>query len=128
MTKHKRQIKGFPSCSVVKKSACNAGNVGSSLGSGRSTEGGNYNPLQYSCLGNSIERGAEQAAVHRVAELNTTEVIEHAHRDRFRASPLAQWKTICLQCRRPGFNPWVGKIPLGEGIVTCSSILAWRIP
>ena len=29
---------------------------------------------------------------------------------------------------RPGFDPWVGKIPLEEGMATHSSILAWRIP
>ena len=29
---------------------------------------------------------------------------------------------------RPGFNPWVGKIPLEEGMATHSSILAWKIP
>ena len=29
---------------------------------------------------------------------------------------------------RPEFNPWVGKIPLEEGMATHSSILAWRIP
>ena len=28
----------------------------------------------------------------------------------------------------PGFNPWVGMIPLEEGMATHSSILAWRIP
>ena len=33
-----------------------------------------------------------------------------------------------LQCRRSGFDPWVGKIPLEEGMATHSSILAWRIP
>ena len=32
------------------------------------------------------------------------------------------------QYRRPGFNPWVGKIPLEEGMATHTSILAWRIP
>ena len=32
-----------------------------------------------------------------------------------------------MQCRRPGFDPWVGKIPW-EGIATHSSILIWRIP
>ena len=35
---------------------------------------------------------------------------------------------ICLQCRRPGFDPWVRKIPLQKAMVTNSSILAWRIP
>ena len=34
---------------------------------------------------------------------------------------------ICLQCGRPGFNPWVGRIPLEEGMATHSSILAWRL-
>ena len=29
---------------------------------------------------------------------------------------------------RPGFNPWVGKIPPGEGMATHLSILVWRIP
>ena len=33
-----------------------------------------------------------------------------------------------LQCRRPGFHPWVRKIPLEEGMATHSSILVWRIP
>ena len=40
---------------------------------------------------------------------------------------ISRWR-ICLQCRRPGFDPWVGKIPLEKGIATHSSILAWRIP
>ena len=33
-----------------------------------------------------------------------------------------------LQCRRSGFDPWVGKIPLEEGMATHSSLLAWRSP
>ena len=37
-------------------------------GSGRSPGGGNDNPLQYSCLGNSMERGAWWAAVHEAAQ------------------------------------------------------------
>ena len=35
---------------------------------------------------------------------------------------------VCLQCGRPGFDHWVGKIPWWEGMVSHSSILAWRIP
>ena len=38
------------------------------------------------------------------------------------------WERIHLQCGRPGFNPWVGKIPLENGKATHCSILAWRIP
>ena len=41
--------------------------------------GGCSNPLQYSCLENSTDRGAWQAMVHRVTELDTTEVTKHAH-------------------------------------------------
>ena len=33
-----------------------------------------------------------------------------------------------LQCRRPGFDPWVEKIPLEKEMATHSSILAWVIP
>ena len=38
------------------------------------------------------------------------------------------WQRICLQCRRPRFNPWVGKIPLEKEVGTHSSTLAWEIP
>ena len=48
-------------------SAGDARNLGSIPGSGRSPEAGNGNPLQYSCLGNPMDRGAWQATVHRVA-------------------------------------------------------------
>ena len=67
---------GLPSGSAVKKSACDAGAGGATSlfpGSGRSPGGGNGNPLQYSCLGNTMDRGAWQATVHRVAESDTTE-------------------------------------------------------
>ena len=54
-------ISGFPGGSVVKNPPANAGDVGdvcSIPGSGRSPGGGNGNPLQYSCLENSMDRGA----------------------------------------------------------------------
>ena len=53
--------RGFPDGLVGKESAYNAGDLrdaGSILGSGRSPGGGNGNPLQYSCLGNPMDRGA----------------------------------------------------------------------
>ena len=50
--------KGFPDSSVGKESVCNAGNPGLILGLGRSLGEGNGNPLQYSCLGVPIDRGA----------------------------------------------------------------------
>ena len=63
-------ILGFSNGSLVKESACNAGdtgNVGSIPGSGRSPEGGNGNPLQYSCQENPMDRGVWWATVHKVA-------------------------------------------------------------
>ena len=58
---------------MLKESACNAGDLGSIPGSGRSHGEGNSNPLQYSCLGNPMDRGAWQIIVHGVAELDKTE-------------------------------------------------------
>ena len=43
-------------------------------GSGRAPGGGSGNPPQYSCLGNPMDRGAWWATVHKVAELDMTEV------------------------------------------------------
>ena len=51
-------VLGFPGGSVVKSPPANAGDEGSIPGLGRSPEEGNGNPLQYSCLGNPMDRGA----------------------------------------------------------------------
>ena len=59
-------IWGFPGGSDGKESACNAGDVGSVPGSERSPGEGNDNALQYSCLENSMDRGAWRAVVHGV--------------------------------------------------------------
>ena len=62
---------GFPSGSDSKKSACNVGNQDSIPGSGRSPGGGHGNPLQYSCLENSMDRGAWRATIHGVTKSQT---------------------------------------------------------
>ena len=54
--------KGFPGGSDGKKSTCNAGDPGVIPGSGRSPGEGNGNPLQCSCLGNPMFRGAWQVS------------------------------------------------------------------
>ena len=64
-------IDGFPGGSEVKSSVCNAGDLGSIPGSGRSPGEGNGNPLQYSCLENSMDRGAWLAIVHGIVEGQT---------------------------------------------------------
>ena len=56
----------FPDGSDGKESACNAGDLGSIPGSGRSPRGGHGNPFQYSYMENPIDRGVWQAADHRV--------------------------------------------------------------
>ena len=60
------RTKGFPSGSDGKASAYNVGDLGSIPGSGKSPGEGNGNPLQYSCLENSMDRGAWWATVHGV--------------------------------------------------------------
>ena len=61
----------FPGGSAVKNPPANARDVGLISGSGRSPGVGNGNPLQYSCLGNPMDRGAWHAAVHGVAKNQT---------------------------------------------------------
>ena len=59
---------------VVKNPAASAGDTkdaGSISGSGRSPGEGNGNPLQYSCLEDPMDRGAQPATVHEVAESQT---------------------------------------------------------
>ena len=61
---------GFPGGTVVKNPPAKAGDardMNSIPGSGRSSGVGNENPLQYSRLGNSMDRGARWATVYRVA-------------------------------------------------------------
>ena len=61
----------FPGGSDSKESACNVGDPGSILGLGRSPGEGNVNPLQYSGLQNSVDRGAWQATVLAVTKSRT---------------------------------------------------------
>ena len=74
-------ILGVPGGTGVKNLLANARDprdAGSILGSERPPGVGNGNPLQYSCLGNLMHRGACWATVHWVAESDTTERM-HTH-------------------------------------------------
>ena len=73
-------VTGFPGGSVVKNLPADAGDardVGLIPGLGRSLGEGNGNPLQYSCLGNLMDRGAWWAAVHGVTK---SQMLQSAHR------------------------------------------------
>ena len=63
-------LNGFPG---GKESTCQVGDTGSIPGAGRFPGEGNGNPLQYSCLGNPVDRGVWRATIHKVAkELDMT--------------------------------------------------------
>ena len=64
---------GFPGSSDGKESACNTGDPDSIPGPGKSPGEGHDNPLQYSCLENSMDRGAWKAKVHGHKESDMTE-------------------------------------------------------
>ena len=68
-------LRGFPGGSDSKESACNARDLGSFPGSGRSPGEGNGYPLQYSCLENSMDRGTWQATVLEVTKSRTQQKI-----------------------------------------------------
>ena len=67
-------IYGFPNASVLKNPLANAGDMGSVLGSGRYPGEWNGNPLQYSCLENSMDRGACGPQ-----SMGSQRATEHAH-------------------------------------------------
>ena len=66
-----RQSLGFPGGSDGKEFSCTVGDLGSFPELGRSPGGGHDNPVQYSCLGNPMDRGAWRAIVHGFAESQT---------------------------------------------------------
>ena len=93
---------GFPHWLSDKESACNAGDRGSIPGLGRSPGGGHGNPLQYSCLENSMDRGAQQVAVHGVAkswtqlkQLSTAAAYNDNYAPTFR-------RNKCWECKEVG--------------------------
>ena len=63
---------GFPGSSVVNNPPAIVEDAGSIPGLERFLGEGNGNPLQYSCLGNSMDRGDWQAIVHKVAKESDT--------------------------------------------------------
>ena len=63
---------GLPGWLSCEESTCQCRKHGSIPGLGKSPGGGHGNPLQYSCLGNHMDRGAWQDTVHKVTESDMT--------------------------------------------------------
>ena len=76
--------------SVSKDSACNAGDLGSIPGLGRSPREGNGNPLQCYCPENPMDRGAWQATVHGVSRVGHDLVTEERETDIIFISKIGQ--------------------------------------
>ena len=104
----------------LKESVCNAGDLGSIPGLGRSPGEGNGNPLQPSCLENPHgQRSLVGCNPWGLEESDMTEWLSTARMNNpevevdilLKENPHgSDGKSICLQCGRPGFDPWVGKI------------------
>ena len=85
-----RTYVSVPGGSDGKESACNAGDLASIPESRRSSGEGNGNPLQYSCLENPMDRGAQWATVHRVAK-SQTRLSMHTFHDKRKSLPFLPW-------------------------------------
>ena len=96
------KLMGFPGGSVIKKPPAIAGDTGSIPQSGRSPGEGHGNPLQYSCLENSMERGAWGAVVHGVTKSQTW--LNNCCRSQYlrnQASHSESWRTQVYYASRP---------------------------
>ena len=94
-----KPLLGFPGGSDDKESTCNAGDLGSIPGLGRSPGEGHGSPLQCSCPENSMDRGAWRATVHGVRKSQTQLTVWAYH-------------SIESSC-------WGRKIPVGIYLVGC---------
>ena len=121
----------FSGGSDGKVSALSAGDQGSIPRLGRSPGEGNGNPLQYSCLENSMDGGACWATVHAVTKswIQLSDFsLSLSHNPLGLASQVAQ-----TEKNLPAMGEtWVRSLgwenPLEEDMTTHSSILTWRIP
>ena len=125
----------------VKNQPVNAGDIreeGSIPGLRKSPGRRHGNPLQYSCLENSMDRGAWWTRVHAVAELDTTEVTWHActcthRRTGFKAVPgqgilaWGPWETLGLTGAQLLKYPQHGPLPQVQGVTALKDTTVTRI-
>ena len=111
---------GFSRDSVVKNLLANAGDVGSISGLGRCPREGNGNPLQYSCLGHPMDRGAWWATVHRLQRVRhdlVTKQQEDITPSRSPSKLIAHPTTSpnpCLLLDWAGFSSDIARLGWGE--------------
>ena len=110
--------------------AGDAGDAGSTPGSGRSSREGKGSPLQYSCLGNPLDRGAWRATVHGFAESDTTErpdnkdAVEYREVEGHGGDYQARTGRVCIlppgsPCS-PGAHPACTRLPTPDLLASCS--------
>ena len=85
---------GFPISSAGEESACNAETWVQSLGWQDPLEKGNSHPLHYSCLENSLDRGAGQATVYDVAK-SQTRLSDFHFTDAWKEFPSRNTERVC---------------------------------
>ena len=97
---------------VIKNPSANAKDSGLILGLGRFPGVENSNPLQYTCLENSMDRGAWQATVHGAA-MSQTGLSDRAHMNTI-------YKTDVSTCSRPPLLPSQLKLPKATSVTVWS--------
>ena len=126
-----------------KESTCNQGDMGSIPVLGRSPGGGHGNPLQYSCLGSPMDRGAWQTTVHKVKKRIQLKWLSTQHKYRVsqgvwvlnthahthtptqtHTNPACQWS----RHKSHRFDPWFGKILWRRAWQPIPVLLPGRIP
>ena len=81
---------------MVRNPPANAGDTGSIPESERSPGGGNSNPLQYSCLGNLMDRGGWWATVHGGHKVRYNLAAEHSHKNEYTGTIVIGKKNVCI--------------------------------
>ena len=112
---------------MVKNPIANAGDQGSIPGSGRSPGEGNGNPLQYSCLGKPMDRGAWQATVTGITKSWTLNDLHFTSLPR--GASLVVQRVKCLPAMQ---ETWVRSLgqedPLEKEMAIHSRTIDWKIP
>ena len=118
-------ILGFCGSLVIKNLPTNVGNAGSVPGLGRCPGEGNDNPLQYSCLGNPMDREAWWAIVHRVTkELDAT---ERLHFTSLMAESEEELKSLLMKVKEESDKAGLKLNIQKTKIIASGPITSWQI-